>query len=346
VRGEYLLWWTKGSPLPPLVTTSLPGTPAGEAGVPGAFGTAVLFGGGNVSDNPRSGGRITADGWLNDARTIGVEGYFFGLQSASNHFGALPNSAPILARPFFNVQTGAPDAVLIAFHGVVKGGVNVALASTDLEGAGVDLRANLCCGCCYRVDVVGGYRFLHMHEGFDLSETEIATGRQAPLPVGTRIDVSDSFGTSNQFHGGELGVEAEFRHGGWYADLLGKVALGGTDEDIAVNGNTSVNGGPRVPGGFLALPTNIGNFHRSPFAVVPEVGLDVGYQLTDHLRVFTGYTFIYWSRVARPGDQIDLALNPSQFPPGHLTGPARPAFIPHDTDFWAQGINFGAELRF
>src|SRR5262249_13371755 len=58
VRGEYLLWWTKSSPLPPLVTTSPIGTPVGEAGVLGQFGTSILFGGESVSDNPRSGGRV------------------------------------------------------------------------------------------------------------------------------------------------------------------------------------------------------------------------------------------------------------------------------------------------
>jgi hypothetical protein len=353
VRGEYLLWWTKSSPLPPLVTTSLPGTPVGSAGILGAFGTSVLFGGQAVSENPRSGGRISAGGWLNDSQCLGLEGYFFGLQGVSNHFDALSTGNPILARPFFNVQTGAPDATLIAFPGVVKGGVNVALSSTDLVGAGADLRANvccgcsgLCCGCCYRVDLLGGYRFLHMHEGFGLSETEIAAGPNAPAPAGTRIDLSDSFGTENQFHGAEVGVNAEFRHCRWSVDVLGKLAVGETAEDIAINGNTSIKGGPPAPGGFLALPTNSGNFHRSPFAFVPEVGLDVGYQLTEHLRVFAGYTFIYWSKVARPGDQIDLALNPSQFPPGHLRGLPRPAFIPHDTDFWLQGIDFGGELRF
>jgi hypothetical protein len=328
------------------VTTSIPGTPVGDAGILGAFGTSVLFGGADVSDNPRSGGRITAGGWLTDTQALGVEGYFFGLQGVSNHFGALSPGDPILARPFFNAQTGAPDATLIAFPGVVKGSVDVTLSSTDLVGAGVDLRTNLCWGCGYRVDLLGGYRFLHLHEGLGISETEIAAGPNAPAPVGTRIDLSDSFGTSNQFHGAEVGVEAEFRHFRWYVDLLGKLALGGTAEDIAINGNTSIKGGPPLPGGFLALPTNMGTFHRGPFAVVPELGLDVGYQLTDNLRVFAGYTFIYWSRVARPGDQIDLTLNPSQFPPGRLRGLPQPAFIPHDTDFWVQGIDFGGELRF
>src|SRR5262249_37334638 len=157
----------------------------------------------------RSGGRVTLGGWLNDCQTIGVEGYFFGLESVSNNFSATSNGNPILARPFFNVQTGQEDALLIAFPGVVKGSVNVALSQTNLYGWGADLRANVCCGCCYRVDVLGGYRGLSMNEGLGLTETEVGVGPNSPVPAGTRIDVADSFRTNNHFHGGDLGVSAE-----------------------------------------------------------------------------------------------------------------------------------------
>jgi hypothetical protein len=44
---------------------------------------------------------------------------------------------------------------------------------------------------------------------------------------------------------------------------------------------------------------------------VPEAGIDVGYQLTRHLRAKAGYTFIYWTDVVRPGDQIDPTTNNS-----------------------------------
>jgi hypothetical protein len=346
VRGEYLLWWTKSTALPPLVTTSPPGTPVGQAGILGQPGTAVLFGGKDVADNPRSGGRITLSAWLDDPQTIGVEAYFFGLESTSNHFSAASDGIPILARPFFNTQTGAPDAVLIAFPGTVKGSVNVAVTSTDLYGAGVDLRANVCCDCCYRVDLLGGYRCLHLHEGVALSETEIGTGPNSPVPVGTRIDLTDSFGTRNDFNGGELGAEAELRDGRCFVDLLGKVAVGATDETAGIAGISSSNSRPTLTGGLLALPTNIGHFSTCRFAVVPEGELRVGYRLTDNVRVSLGYTFIYWSRVARPGNQIDLAVNPTQLPPGTLVGQPRPAFSFHESDFWAQGIDLGVEVRF
>jgi hypothetical protein len=77
---------------------------------------------------------------------------------------------------------------------------------------------------------------------------------------------------------------------------------------------------------------------------VPEVGLTVGYQCTDHWRVFGGYNFLYWSSVARAGEQIDPRVNAfSTLIPG---SPRVPAFPFHSEDFWAQGLTLGVEYRY
>ena len=103
------------------------------------------------------------------------------------------------------------------------------------------------------------------------------------------------------------------------------------------------------PGGYLALPSNMGEYHRTHFGVVPEVGLNLKYQLTQKLGVSLGYTALYLNSVVRPGEQIDRNVNGGQSslysgtptPPGLQGGPAQPAPLFHTTDFWAQGINFG-----
>jgi hypothetical protein len=59
-----------------------------------------------------------------------------------------------------------------------------------------------------------------------------------------------------------------------------------------------------------------------------------------------GYSLVYWSKVIRAGEQIDLNVNPSQFPPGDLVGAPQPQFRAVTTDFWAQGLNFGLDFRF
>jgi hypothetical protein len=111
-------------------------------------------------------------------------------------------------------------------------------------------------------------------------------------------------------------------------------------------------GATRFAGGLLALPSNIGHFARDRFAVVPELGVNVGFQLTNHLRAFAGYNFLYWSSVLRPGDQIDRGLNELAIPnfgsqPGTPAGDSRRPAVPfRDSDFWAQGVNFGLEFRY
>jgi hypothetical protein len=105
-----------------------------------------------------------------------------------------------------------------------------------------------------------------------------------------------------------------------------------------------------VGSGQLALPSNIGSFGQNRFAVVPETGINFGYALTRHIRLTFGYTLLYWSSVFRAGDQIDRGVNPTELAAlvgqGTLTGPARPNFTFHNTDFWAQGLNFGLQFRY
>jgi len=75
---------------------------------------------------------------------------------------------------------------------------------------------------------------------------------------------------------------------------------------------------------------------------VPEVLANLSYDVTPNIRFIAGYRFLYWSRVMRPGDQIDLGL--SAIPPA--AAGARPAFLNDTTDFWAHGANIGIECRY
>jgi large repetitive protein len=73
-----------------------------------------------------------------------------------------------------------------------------------------------------------------------------------------------------------------------------------------------VDSAPAETGGFLVLPSNIGTHQTSRFSVVPEVGVNLGYAITPGVRVSIGYTFMFWTQVVRPGDQIDLRVNTTQ----------------------------------
>ena len=92
----------------------------------------------------------------------------------------------------------------------------------------------------------------------------------------------------------------------------------------------------------------MGTHDSQQFSVMPEIGFTLGYDLTPRLKATAGYTLLYWSNVARPGDQIDLNVDSGQLPSGTpQPGPfSRPEFTLHTSDFWAQGLNLGLDYRF
>src|SRR5690606_8692066 len=101
----------------------------------------------------------------------------------------------------------------------------------------------------------------------------------------------------------------------------------------------SVPGSPpaNINGGLLTAGRT-GHYSDCVFALVPEVRLGVGYQLTDCARVTLGYNLMWWTNVARAGDQIDLNVNPRLLPPA--TAPAVPIAI-KDSTLWIQGVSVG-----
>jgi len=358
VRGEYLAWNMSGMNLPPLVTTSPTGTLRPQAGVLGTPGVQTLFGSDAVNDTMRSGGRFTIGAWLDRCRRNAIEFDAFSLADATDGYTATSTGDPILARPFFNMLTGRESAELVAFPNTISGTVTVDTL-TRFQGGGVRVRHVLCCGedCgpsllspvpqpgAYRYEVLMGYRGLSLEDQVNISENLTAVS-----PTGTFI-LQDSFQTTNQFNGFDLGMAMQWRRGRWTTDMQSRVAFGNTHSTVSIRGSTQINSGtgPQTfNGGLLAQRTNIGDYSQDSFSVVPEIGLSLGYDLTPNIRVLVGYSLIYWSRVARAGDQITLDVNPNLIPPeaNPFTGPLRPGFSFVETDFWAYGINAGIEARF
>lgn len=351
VSAEYLLWWTQGNNVPPLVTQSPVGTPRDQAGVIGAPGTTVIFGG-DLNDDIRSGFRLRFGGWLDCCQTSGIEASYFFLGDSNESFSRGGDNNCVISRPFINAVDGAQDAQLVCFPGVLSGTVSVD-ADSSFTGFDVNYRKNLCCDCCSRVDWLLGFRYLRLDDDLTIREDLTVVGTDPAVnnvPVGTRFQILDSFRTRNEFYGPQIGMTGERRWGAAFVNWRGLIAFGTTHKEVTIDGSTTITrpGGAPVtyPGGLLALPTNIGRYVKNDFAIVPEIGLNAGYQVTEHARLFVGYSFLYWSNTTRTGDVIDPVVNPTQLPPGQLVGPARPAFQWRDSDFWAQGISFGAELRY
>ena len=348
--AEYLMWWTRSTQLPPLVTTSSPQF----GGFVGVGDTRTLLEG-SFGDTFHSGARFGVGRWFDPEHVRGIEGRFFFLGANSSTFHADTNSYPLLARPFVNVnQPVGSFAEVVAAPGLATGTVAVDLKNS-LWGADVNFRRNLGGSECARLDALVGYRFLNFKERLRITETFVRTPGSdlavgSPAVAGT---ITDSFRTENNFHGGQIGLAGEVRRGRWYLDGRASIAFGTTFQRAEISGSQVLNltngAVAAYNGGLLAVPgANIGTYSHSAFAVVPEVGLNLGYHLTPRLRVSVGYNFLYLSNVLRPAELIDTNIDAARIPnfplpgsPAPLSGVARPMPGTRSTDFFAQGINFG-----
>lgn len=363
VRGDYLLWWTKNDSVPPLVTTTTLTQPFlnpnnSAIGALGQPETVTLFGG-ELDRNPFSGARLIAGYYLDDCGEKAIEftGFFLGQRSAT--FVSDSFTTAVLTRPFTQANAPMREVVeRISFPNEAVGKVTVK-APSYLWGLEPNLLCKWCCGCDYRVDLLAGFRYLNLRESLTVEENIIfdsnlmAVDERGVSLAGATNFVKDRFAVLNQFFGGQVGIEGRWQRDRLTVDGRAKIGLGVTNQQLSVEGFQVVHTRPDnattgYVGGLLALPSNIGDRERDVFSVVPEVGVTVGYYLTDRFRATVGYNFLYWSHVVRPGDQIDPVLNVNQIPNfGKLPdNPDRPAALFKSTDFWAHGITAGFEFRY
>jgi hypothetical protein len=343
--AEYLLWWTKNGRVSPLVT-------AGGNGALGSPGTRVLLDSLDFDNGVRHGGRFALGYYFAKNPLVGIEANYFFLAERQSSVSFSSNGDPVLAQPFINAVPRTSDATLVAAPGIADGKVDLD-TRVGLWGVEANLRAGLIRSGRFRLTVLGGFRFLSLEDEVRSGEQfQVAPG--VPGFGGSGVTIRDEFRTVNDFYGGQVGAEAGVLFGPLMIDFRCKLALGQMQQVADVNGATDVlnpDGSMTFfRGGLYALRSNIGHHQHDKLAFIPEVGVNVGIELTRHLKLFIGYSFLWINTVARAGEQIDPVINVSQFPirsgDGPLVGRARPAPKFHGTDFWAQGMNFGLELSY
>jgi hypothetical protein len=358
-RADYLLWWTKDGPIStPLLTTGSPSaTIIGGLTQPG---TQVLFGQSPLDYGTTSGMRLDAGGWLDAERTWGVDGSIFFLERHAAGFGASSdaNGNPVLAQPLVDPATGQEFTEVISLPGLMAGRVAISSRSR-LRGWELNGLANAVRGDHFNLDLLAGFRTVTLDE--DLQDVSVLTPlvsqfltfQGAAVNPPNTVTTFDGFTAHNHFYGVQVGGLASWELGDLTLGATGKIAVGSSQELVQVSGIsaliTPTGTTTTAPGGVLAVPGNIGRHFHDAFAVVPELGLQVSYRVTAHLEARVGYTFLYWSDVARPGNQVNRAVAPGLIPTDPLFGSAnatRPAFQFHASEYWAQGLTFGLALRF
>jgi hypothetical protein len=352
------MWWTQAAQLPPLVTTSSPAA-AGRLGV----GDTRVLAGGSFGQTFHSGIRVGAGHWFGPQQIRGVDMRIFVLGQAESNYVATTNQYALLARPFNNVNPNTPffgsSSEIIADSVRATGAVQVHLENQAWGAEANYRRLLLGDPCtCNRLEGLVGYRYFNMQETLWITENFTAIPGAAMgggLPVASGV-ITDYFRTTNEFHGGQIGLAGSITRGRWTVDGRATVAFGNLSRSVSISGsqNLVLNNGTPVTanGGLLAIPgANIGSFSDNVFAVIPEVGLNVGYQLTSRMRVFVGYNFLYLGNALRPGSAVNTNVDAARIPnflPGNPTpipGPAQPAPQIRSSDFFIQGISFGLQFN-
>ena len=346
--AEILGWSTKGVHVPPLVTASSPA----DGGVIGQGNTRILFGEEWQQNELRPGGRLTIGWWFNPNQYRGIEWHYFELDGQNIRFNAAETNGAangILARPIIDPNTAGNAAVIIA-SGDQNGSIRVA-SDLQLTSTGILFRDLFWASPYARVDYLVGYRHTHLFDRLRTEESLTALAGNPDFTAGQHITRVDLFRAVNQFDGADFGLKSWWSNDGKLAVTgLAKIAIGASNNDVIISGYTQTGSGRNVQatqGGVLALPSNIGRRAQQEFGYVTEIGGGLEWQPICYWKFSLGYTWFYWSEVARAISQIDRTVDTTQLAPTNsTTNCGCPAFHMHTTSFWAQGLNAGFSYQF
>jgi hypothetical protein len=351
---DYLLFWIRRGPTPPLVQTIPPALANFETMMgdlpPGA--TTDVFPN-RIDYGTFSGVRGQLGVWLTRDGCWGVDGSYMQLFRRSQDFSIQSNGVPVIGRDFVDVGDGRDSFLRYTTpDGTSRGFIDIS-APSELYTADLNLRGQGPSVFSDRLDWITGFRYLNLRESLtiDSGVTLLDPTGGPPLTISSH----EAFRATNQFYGSQVGIESHYSFRRLTLDVTGKVALGWVHQEVRIEGSaqSQVQGQPaqNFPNESILFvqPTNAGSHSRDHFAAVPELILKLGYQITPHVRATVGYDLLTVTSVERPGAAIDPGVNPVQTRFIDVRQPStlpRPAFDFHGTDFWAQGVMLGLEMTY
>jgi hypothetical protein len=266
---------------------------------------------------------------------------------------------------------------------------NNLLGTISSQSWGMDYngRCRVCSFGCFNLDALGGFRYLDVDERLSTSQNlslSAVPGATSMAPAGSQNalnnaitlpqtaqfagTITDLIDTHNRFYGAQFGFSWDWRViGKVFCSGFTKVALGDMRQTFSLRGFTqqvvfdaSRPNNPGIqttPGGeFVGPQDNNTERHYDRVCLLPEVNFNVGYEITDNLRVFVGYDYMYISALSRPVEQLTVARSTtalafggagSAFSGGSSTiNVLAPAFKIHDSQAWIYGISMGVDLRY
>ena len=336
--AEYLLWRVNDS------------APAEMVGL--FVGSGINPNTGLDSTSARSGFRLTAEGWMPD-HILGFQasGFFIDMKrsfgtGATIDVGSV-GLASVPPRVILNLPVDLPGDL---DPGDLLTSTFVGTTYFRAWGAEANMLRNAGLIGGFRTYVLAGFRYLqidetmHLNGDFTFQEPnpDETVPPLSPLENGRTVHMTtiDDIEAHNQYYGAQVGAGFDWH---WFrvtVDAVAKFGVGGLAQQVQSGGSTfqsaglleAAPGAPLVlrpantlPGGLLSSTPMTRN-DRVRISVLPELRADLGYQVTNNIRGFVGYNFIWITNVAVIGDQSSTSVTGSR-------------------DLWLQGLDFGVQVR-
>lgn len=368
---DILVWWIKDAPNPvPLLTT---GPQAFAPGTPGPTlltnpATQIIFGASDIGYDPFTGTRLSLGWWLDSDEGCGVEMRGFILERGAQgiRVDGDQTASKLLSVPFYDAFPPITGENVNALQVPgLRQGFFESKVNTRVGGFEANVLYNLSALPALHIDGLAGFRYYDLQEDMFLQQTYASVTPLFPLPFngGTvaspeALSIRDVFKARNKFYGGQFGFILRGNYGRLFTRFRTDVAFGGVQQLIDITGTTTRQTSLTnptalqvVPGGMFAVQGNLGRRTRAEFAVLPTAEVQLGYQFTPNLSAHVGYSFMYITRVARPGTLIDRGLDSSRIPASvnygsPLGGDGRPIPVIENKEFWTMGVDLGLTLSF
>lgn len=344
---EYLYWKIQDAPkIIPLVEESFLNDSSSR----------IVLGDQRITSKWRSGARFTLGFWFDDVQCYGVEANYFFLGEATAKKKVFSDGllgSPFLAFPFIDSESGADASLNIAFPGSYSGLANLRV-SNQLNGAELNGISHFYCCNGWDIDLLGGFRYLNFSE-------HLRFHTNSPYINASLANIyftNDKFILDSNFYGAQIGANFNYNCSDLLFNFRAKIAFGAIMQSSKVHGEFVLNDFTdfvtvqRYESGFLAYPSNSGHRKKTRFSVIPEVNLNIGYQISDGFSLLVGYNFLYVTNVLRASKQLSNKINPTQSalleftPTPVLVGEGEPKGHLRSSSLWVQGLNVGFEFQF
>jgi hypothetical protein len=352
---DYVVGWIRHNPTPPLAQVlpdNLNSFVNSGRDLPAGSGRTI-FGENGTDPGTFSGVRVMGGFYFDGPKCWGLDGSYFQLFQKADSFAVASPGSPIIGRDFFNT-IAAKDAFLryTTPDGLANGFIRVD-APAEMYTFDGNVRAQGPSMLSDRVDYLAGLRYLRLKDSLTVDSG--ATIRQDPTATPFIIQSHESFRALNEFYGAQVGFDSHYHWGCFSVEFVGKLAAGWVRERVRIEGYSTTQEGTATPVVYpnqsvlLVQPSNAGSYSRNKFAVLPEGIVNVGYQITPHVRAQIGYDAIVLSNVERSGVAIDPNVNTSltkYIAHDKNSDQRSPTFRWDGDGWWAQGLTLGLAVNY